>query len=148
MEILGNSRHLQYLQYSLLPSFLMTGTESPQVPQSPGRFPRAGKWPLKSAKTGLSAGHPRSLGMTLWRAILSLACLLFWLPYLLPCLCSLTLSPNNCRSGDHASGQEKMAAKLLEVYRNLFPLRLQGRGEHGSFSLGLWRAHHVAAPQV
>lgn len=73
MEILGNSRHLHYLQYSLLPSFLMTGTESPQVLQSPGRIPGAGKWPVKSAQTGLSAGLPHSLGMVLWRPLLGLS---------------------------------------------------------------------------
>lgn len=42
----------------------MKGTESP-VLQTPGRIPGAGKWPVKSAQTGLSAGLPHSLGTML-----------------------------------------------------------------------------------
>lgn len=42
----------------------MKGTESP-VLQTPGRIPGAGKWTVKSAQTGLSAGLPHSLGTML-----------------------------------------------------------------------------------
>ena len=148
MEILGNSRHLQCLQYSFLPSFLMTGTEPPQVLQSPGRIPGAEKWPVKSVQTVLSAGLHHFLGTTFWRSTLYLTCLLSSLTYLLPWFYNLTLLPDNHRGGDRAWGQEKMPVKILKVYRCLLLLCLQGRGEHRPVSLVLLRAHGIAAPQV